>query len=130
MAKSSNNKSLAENQGISLSSLVKAVADELRELRNSPPDDDKAVIEFTECEIELKVGIKWGQKASAEGEAGFMQIFKLKGGVAAHSDNEEANTIKLKFKALSVPTDPKEKNFNTGSIRAPRLLKQESEDKK
>lgn len=101
------NQSVAETQGISLSSLVEAVASELREIkvsgekRATEEDKNKSVIEFTECEIELKVGISWGANTKAKGETGFLQLFKLGGELGAEVSNEEANTIKLKFKAIS-----------------------------
>lgn len=76
------------DEGLALSDLVQAAADELRKIKQKPTAD--AVMQFTGCEIELAV------KASVEGGGGLkFWIVELSGKAA----KERSGTIKLAFGA-------------------------------
>ncbi|MEO6721328.1 MAG: trypco2 family protein [Ferruginibacter sp.] len=78
------------NQPLSLSELIKTVADELR-LANENSKEKTPVMKFTECELELKVNV------AVEGKAGIkFWIVDIGGG----GKKENAHTIKVKFNSL------------------------------
>lgn len=81
---------LTNEDGFTLSELVKNVADELRTIK--PPATDEAVMQFTECQIELnvKVLIKAGAKAQ-------FWVFAEAGGEASR---EAGHIIRLKFSSV------------------------------
>ncbi len=79
-----------KNKALSLSELITNIADELRIAKNKNANE-KAVMAFKECELELKVNIK------VEGTAGIkFWIIEFGGGAA----RERGHTIKMKFNAL------------------------------
>jgi hypothetical protein len=75
----------------SLAELVKTTADELRAIHADEPAADKAVMKFTECEIELAVTVK----ADAKGKVKFWVV---EGGLGGGYENGQKVT--LKFSAL------------------------------
>lgn len=75
----------------SLAELVQTTADELRAIHANEPPLDRAVMKFTECEVELAVMVK----ADAKGKVKFWVI---EGGIGGSYENGQK--ITLKFSAL------------------------------
>lgn len=87
-------KPITMTEGLSLSQLIRNVADELRLVQKEFKDqqDVEAVMAFQECELELQVQI------NAEANAG-IKFFIIDTGVKA--SHQTMHTIKVKFAANS-----------------------------
>jgi len=86
---------------VSLAEVVKNAADELREIRSNPPPDGQAVMQFTECEVEVEAIVG----ADVDGKVRFWVI---EAGAGAKYENSHKVTLKFKsiggpVQALSVP---------------------------
>lgn len=82
-------------EGVTLSQLIFSVADELRlvdeKRKEDEKDNKKAVMAFSECELELKANIE------TDGHAGIkFHIISIGGGIK----DGTSHSVKLKFKAL------------------------------
>jgi Trypsin-co-occurring domain 2 len=73
--------------GFTLSQIIEGTADELRELKRKPRRDD-AVMQFTECEVELAVTLQ----AEAQGKMRFWLV-----DASSKVSGETVSRVKIKF---------------------------------
>jgi hypothetical protein len=82
---------MTSQSGLTLSQLVAHTAEELRRVKEQEPSPEDAVMQFTECEMELAV------KITVEGSAG-IKIYIVN--VGAKGAREATHTVRLKFSAI------------------------------
>lgn len=76
---------------IPLSKLINLVTSELRKAEKEAQANEKHIMQFEECELEMAIEVE----TSGKGEVG-VWVFKLGGG----RTKTDSNTIKVKFKRL------------------------------
>lgn len=104
--------------GLSLSELIRSTADELRDAKNT---GDDAVIELSECELELSVS------AAAEGSGG-IKFWLIDAGASVKG--ETVSKIHLKFKpvgAQQFPSQEEDEGTDVKAAPAPRRTKRTSD---